>query len=415
MSKVPAGWRRDLLENVAEIRTGVAKGKKGLKDPITVPYLRVANVQDGYLDLNEIKEIAIERHQLERYSLKPGDVLMNEGGDFDKLGRGDIWQGQISPCLNQNHVFAVRPDQNIISSYFLAALAGSYHGKNYFLSCAKRSTNLASINSTQLKKFPVVIPPLPEQTKIAQILSTWDKAIATTEQLIGNSQQQKKALMQSLLTGRKRLPGFEGEWRKVQLGFCTKVIGGNAFKSEQFVESGVPILRISNIKSNFTVNLDGCIYYDSIKISDNFKVKSGDIVIAMSGATTGKVGRYYGNAECYLNQRVGKFKIDNSLALSDFIFQLLKLSYVQSEIVIDATGGAQPNISNSDIEKIKLSLPPLPEQQKIAAVLTAADNEIELLQKKLSFLKQEKTALMQQLLTGKRRVKINATEECMDA
>ncbi|TMO64866.1 hypothetical protein [Pseudoalteromonas aurantia] len=90
---VPSGWERKALVNVAEVRTGVAKGKKGLKDPIEVPYLRVANVQDGHIDLTEIKTIAIERHQLERYSLEPGDVLMTEGGDFDKLGRGDVWRG----------------------------------------------------------------------------------------------------------------------------------------------------------------------------------------------------------------------------------------------------------------------------------------------------------------------------------
>jgi len=93
---VPSGWERQALSKVAEIRTGVAKGKKGLKDPIEVPYLRVANVQDGYLNLAEIKTIQIERSQLERYSLLAGDVLMTEGGDFDKLGRGDVWNGQIT-------------------------------------------------------------------------------------------------------------------------------------------------------------------------------------------------------------------------------------------------------------------------------------------------------------------------------
>ncbi len=189
---VPSGWKRKPLEKVAEIKTGVAKGKKGLKDPIEVPYLRVANVQDGHIDLSEVKTIQIERHQLERYSLQVGDVLMTEGGDFDKLGRGDVWQSQIAPCLNQNHVFAVRSNKQVLLPYFLAALSGSNYGKTYFLSCAKRSTNLASINSTQLKEFPVLLPPLPEQRKIAKILSTWDKAISTTEKLIDASKQQKK-------------------------------------------------------------------------------------------------------------------------------------------------------------------------------------------------------------------------------
>src|SRR5690606_4567437 len=97
------------LHEVAEVRTGLAKGKANLKDPVELPYLRVANVQDGHIDLTQVKFILVERSQIERYSLRTGDILMTEGGDFDKLGRGDVWQGQIPVCLHQNHVFAVRP------------------------------------------------------------------------------------------------------------------------------------------------------------------------------------------------------------------------------------------------------------------------------------------------------------------
>lgn len=198
-------WQKIPLEQVAEIRTGVAKGKTGLKDPVFVPYLRVANVQDGYINLDEIKKIEIERNKMDRFSLKKGDVLMNEGGDFDKLGRGDVWLGQIDPCLHQNHVFAVRPDPNIMDSSFLAAFAASYYGKTYFLSCAKRSTNLASINSTQLKKFPVLVPSLKEQKKIAAVLTTADQEITTLQQKLDALKQEKKALMQQLLTGKRRV------------------------------------------------------------------------------------------------------------------------------------------------------------------------------------------------------------------
>lgn len=405
MSKVPAGWVKELLENVAEIRTGVAKGKKGLKNPITVPYLRVANVQDGYLNLDEIKEIEIERHQLERYSLKAGDVLMNEGGDFDKLGRGDIWHGQIAPCLHQNHVFAVRPDQNIISSYFLAALAGSHHGKNYFLSCAKRSTNLASINSSQLKKFPVVIPPIDEQTKIAQILSTWDKAIATTEKLIGNSQHQKKALMQSLLTGKKRLPGFEGEWKGFKLENVATISMGSSPKSSAYndLNVGLPLLQgNADINNRYS---SPRIYTSQITRECNV----GDILLSVR-APVGSVAISLHHACIGRGIAAIKANINTDQA---FLYQWL-LNYEPSWESL-SQGSTFESVNSSDIKNLDIYLPPLPEQQKIAAVLTAADNEIELLQKKLAFLKQEKAALMQQLLTGKRRVKINATEECMDA
>jgi type I restriction enzyme S subunit len=122
---LPEGWSRRPLHEVAEVRTGLAKGKTGLLDPVELPYLRVANVQDGYIDLTEVKTIAVERHQTKRYSLKQGDILMTEGGDFDKLGRGAVWNGSVDPCLHQNHVFSVRANKDLVNPLFLSALSGS--------------------------------------------------------------------------------------------------------------------------------------------------------------------------------------------------------------------------------------------------------------------------------------------------
>lgn len=204
-SQCAADWPTVQLQEVAEVRTGVAKGKKGLKEPTELPYLRVANVQDGHIDLTEVKTIAVEAIQVERYALQPGDVLMTEGGDFDKLGRGDVWEGQISPCLHQNHVFAVRPAPSKLNSYYLAALAASDYGRQYFLSCAKRTTNLASINSSQLKTFPVLFPPLDEQVRIAEIVAAANARIETLSTKKAHYQTLKRGLMQKLLTGEWRV------------------------------------------------------------------------------------------------------------------------------------------------------------------------------------------------------------------
>lgn len=200
-----ADWPTVALHEVAEIRTGVAKGKRGLKEPVELPYLRVANVQDGHIDLTEVKVIEVEATHIERYALQPGDVLMTEGGDFDKLGRGDVWEGQISPCLHQNHVFAVRPDPSKLNSYYLAALAASYVGRQYFLSCAKRTTNLASINSSQLKAFPVLLPSLAQQELIAEIFDAANAKVASLKSKQSHYQALKRGLMQKLLTGEWRV------------------------------------------------------------------------------------------------------------------------------------------------------------------------------------------------------------------
>jgi len=103
---LPEGWKRKRLEKVAIIQTGIAKNQNSMADGMELPYLRVANVQDGYLDLSEIKYIHVHRDKANRYRLEKGDVLLTEGGDFDKLGRGAVWEGQIEDCVHQNHVFS---------------------------------------------------------------------------------------------------------------------------------------------------------------------------------------------------------------------------------------------------------------------------------------------------------------------
>jgi len=136
----------------------------------------------------------------------PGDVLMTEGGDFDKLGRGTVWNGEIENCLHQNHVFAVRPKKDQACSGYLAAIAASDYGRTYFLSCAKRSTNLASINSTQLRALPVPVVPLSEQKRIAAVIDSALQAAHASASLLDLLSAEKLTLTADLLAGRRRFP-----------------------------------------------------------------------------------------------------------------------------------------------------------------------------------------------------------------
>src|SRR5262249_48194648 len=136
--KLPEEWKIKELGELATVQTGLAKGKNHIKDPISLPYLRVANVQDGYIDLSDVKMIEVSKTDVERYRLRPNDVLMTEGGDFDKLGRGHIWRGQIDPRLHQNHIFVVRPQPEILKPEFLAALPPTQYGNRHFLCSAKQ-------------------------------------------------------------------------------------------------------------------------------------------------------------------------------------------------------------------------------------------------------------------------------------
>ena len=205
LGDVPEGWSVKKLKKVAFVRTGVAKGKDlSGRDTITVPYLRVANVQDGYLDLDEISTIQILQSELERYRLMVGDVLMNEGGDFDKLGRGHVWDGQIDPCITQNHVFAVRP--TAVTSNWLNTITGSDYAQFFFMTRSKQSTNLASISSTNLMDLPIIIPPNDEQHTILGFIESttgqFDALLSEATHAIDLLQERRTALISAAVTGK---------------------------------------------------------------------------------------------------------------------------------------------------------------------------------------------------------------------
>ena len=163
-------WREDkLLGDVADICSGITKGRKTTSETKLIPYLAVANVQDKFLKVDVVKEIEATEDEIEKYKLKKHDLLLTEGGDPDKLGRGSLWHDEIPLCIHQNHVFRVRLNNKEINPIYLNWLVGSYRGKRYFLSVAKQTTGIASINLGQLKKFPLLIPPLDLQEKFAKI------------------------------------------------------------------------------------------------------------------------------------------------------------------------------------------------------------------------------------------------------
>jgi len=174
----PKRWPERRLDEVSEIVSGVTKGRKfNGKKTILVPYMRVANVQYGNIDTNDVQEIEVLETDIEKYRLEKGDILLTEGGDPDKLGRGAVWKGEIEPCIHQNHIFRVRAFKDCLFPEYLSALIGSESGKRYFLKAAKQTTGIASINKTQLRNFPVLIPPNELQKEYLRIISKYQALI----------------------------------------------------------------------------------------------------------------------------------------------------------------------------------------------------------------------------------------------
>ena len=174
--------------------------------------MSVANVKDGYLDLATVKTMPVSEDEIGRYKVQNGDVLFTEGGDADKVGRGTVWRNEMPLCLHQNHIFAVRPNQNILYSDFLASFAASNCGKRYFLSAAKQTTNLASINASQLKLLPVPLPMPREQQTIVAILDGVERLLPCPSHLAHHSHCRPPSAPPKAPADRpptSRLPEFE--------------------------------------------------------------------------------------------------------------------------------------------------------------------------------------------------------------
>jgi type I restriction enzyme S subunit len=195
-----SGWPIVTLDEICSITSGITKGRKTPTEPLReVPYMAVVNVQDGRLNLETVKTIQASSSEIERYQLLPGDLLLTEGGDPDKLGRGTVWNGEISECIHQNHIFRVRSSSPLIDIGFLSRLVASPFGKAYFLSKAKQTTGIASINLSQLRTFPVALPPLNEQRRIAAKLDATLAAVDACRQRLDGVEARLKRFRQAVL------------------------------------------------------------------------------------------------------------------------------------------------------------------------------------------------------------------------
>ena len=193
----PMKWPEQPLENMADIVSGITKGRKAKEtELIEVPYMAVSNVKDGYIDWTTVKTILATKAEIEQYRLLPDDVLMTEGGDPDKLGRGAIIQQPLENCIHQNHIFRVRLDENILLPSYFAEFLQHQKAKQYFLKCAKQTTGIASINMRQLKGLPTLVPPIEIQVYFNDFVAKAGQSKLTIQQSLDKLEVLKKSLMQ---------------------------------------------------------------------------------------------------------------------------------------------------------------------------------------------------------------------------
>ncbi len=266
------------------------------------------------------------------------------------------------------------------------------------------------VTTDYLRIFKVLVPPVPEQTKIAKIISTWDKAITTTERLLANSQQQKKALMQQLLTGERRFFGYD-DWNERSLSSLGTSYTGLSGKKKDDFGQGKPYVPYINIFRNIKVDIEKLEFVRIGTKEKQNQIKWGDILFTASSETPNEVGMSSvvldDLTETYLNSFCFGFRLNNYDHLLPIFAQfLLRSTIARRYISALAQGATRYNLSPTRLMTIKFNIPPVNEQQKIASILLCVSNEIAILKNQVNQLKQEKTYLMQKLLTGQRRVQV---------
>ena len=220
MEQIPRGWKLVCLKRIADIQGGLTLGKQYEGRLIERPYLRVGNVQDGHLDLADVSLIELPASVAATVELRPDDVLTTEGGDLDKLGRGHVWKGEISGCLHQNHILAVRCVLHNLKPMFLAYVTAAKYGRDYFEATGKKTTNLACTNATKVGEFPIPLPPLAEQEAICvhldETLGELRRIITGIESQIAILMAYRKSLIHECVTGQRRVT--EADVRRAQNG-----------------------------------------------------------------------------------------------------------------------------------------------------------------------------------------------------
>ena len=363
------------------------------------PFLSSKNISQGFIDFENIKYISEDEFQNLPKGSKPikGDILFTRVGS--NLGNPIVLDVSIEFGIFVSlGTFRVNHNAN---NYFIKYwMDTNYFWRQLEQKVAGGAKN--NLNTTWLKEFRLNLPSLPEQQKIADFLTAADKRIELLEKKKNLLETYKKGVMKKIFNQEIRFKDDNGsdfpDWEEKRLGSVCKIQGGYAFKSISFEEVGIPIIRISNISNdNDQLNLKNLVYYDEIPNEESYIINKGDLLIAMSGATTGKTSISDYNGKCYLNQRVGLFKIKSEKLNYSFLVQYVFSSMFRSQLLSYLVAGAQPNISSKDIESVTIPLPSFQEQIKISELLNSIGVRVELLDTQIDKAKTWKKGLLQKM------------------
>lgn len=410
---VPNEWKEFYLEDLFNVIDGDRGEKYPSKDEIFdegyCVFLNAKNITKNGFDFNHIQYISEEKDkELRNGKLEKFDIVLTTRGTIGNVALNDNIKYEN---LRINSGMVLLRSENLKYIKYVYMYMKS---KLFIHQVDKISFGSAQPQLTvkEIKKFKVVIPiNETEQQKIADILSTQDKVIELKEKLLKEKEKQKKYLMQNLLTGRKRLKGFDGEWKKVKLGDIGYSFSGLSGKTKEDFGKGKQYIPYINIFLNSVVDIEKLEYVNIDENEKQSKVQYGDIFFTISSETAEEVGMSSVLLdhvdELYLNSFCFGFRLNNfDILFPSFASHYFRGSYFRNILNKLAQGATRFNLSKNNLLESEILLPPLEEQKAIAEILTTADKELKLLQEELEEEKRKKKALMQLLLTGIVRVKV---------
>lgn len=372
---IPQEWEVKKLGEVGKLLSGLTYTPSNIQsDGILV--LRSSNIQNGVLAFDDNVYVNVSSYT----PVKAGDILICvRNGSQNLIGKTALITHEAEGCAFGAFMAVFRSP---ISKYVFYLLGTELYRKYIFRNLG---ATINSINGSDLKKFRFPFPPLAEQRKIAEVLGVWDEAIEKQARLIEKLALRKRALMQRLLSAKLRLPGFSEPWKKVKLGDVASIKTGNKNNEDKIANGQYPFfVRSSIVERINTYSYDG----EAILIPGEGKI--GEII-------------HYINGKFDYHQRV--YKISDFSNCSGLFLYYYLMYFFGKQAINNSVKACVDSLRLSTFTNMTIIHPPISEQTAIAEVLTAADREIELAKEKLERLRRQKRGLMQQLLTGKKRIK----------
>ena len=404
---IPEDWEIVKLGKLTTVETGKTplRSNKQFWDNGTINWATTTEVNETYIVSTNEKITNQAVAELKMKILPINTILLAMYGQGKT--RGKVALLRIESTINQAFA-SIKPNKNYSTNFIFNYLDKSYEK----IRDLSHGSNQDNLNLDIVKALQIPLPPLKEQEKIAEILTTWDEAITKQTELLRAKELQKKVLMQKLLSGEVRFDGFSDKWEEVRLGEIGNSFNGLSGKTgEDFGIGEAKYITYKNIFNYSKIKLD---IFENVQISNDEKqnlVQFGDIFFTVSSETPEEVGMSSvlldNVSNTYLNSFCFGYRLNNFNTLDPYFARFYFRSFqMRDKISRLAQGSTRFNLSKNEIMKLKIKLPSLPEQQKIAEVLSLADDEINLLRNELIELKQQKKALMQKLLTGEVRVKV---------